>query len=533
MKRRTFLMGSGLVLALAACTPAEPEPTATPTPSPTPTPTPGPVPRPAEAARSAWTTNPYTRGAVSYLPVGATPESRVALRAPVLDRVFFAGEATSTEFPGTVAGAVASGRRAAEEVAAAAAEGERIGVIGAGAAGAIAARRLVDAGFEVLVVEAQDRVGGRIRTAESDSWPLPVELGAAFVPAAGSPLRDGEAIAAIPYPVALETRTASGAPAPSTAEPAAAVAAAVAWAQTQSADASLRNALTGSGAAPVETATPTPSATPLPDATAGAEETVSAGVLLEHYLDVVVGSRTGATAEELSARAGFDPAPPEELSLATGGYQSLVEDALQDIDVLAKSPVVHIRYGEQGVGLRFGTGESLSVDRVIVTVPLGVLRAEVIEFDPALPAATLDAVEELGMGAIETVWLRYDEPFWASEASVWSVADPEADFPLWLNLLPVTGYPVLVGFATAEAAVRVAELSDDDVVTSAVGTLEAFVAAEDETPAVVPTPTPTPTPTATPSVVPKDEPTQRATEAPRTDRPGTHPSTRALRRAVR
>jgi len=179
---------------------------------------------------------------------------------------------------------------------------------------------------------------------------------------------------------------------------------------------------------------------------------------------------------------------------------------------------VQVRYGDDGVGLRFATGESLSVDRAILTVPLGVLQANTVEFDPALPAATLAAVDALGIGAVETVWLHYAEPFWATEASVWTVVDPRSDFPVWLNLLPVTGDPVLVGYAVAEGAERVAELSDDDVVTHALATLAAFVAAEDETPVVVPTatPTPTPTPTFRPSTRPEDEPTQRATEAPPT-----------------
>jgi monoamine oxidase len=509
MKRRTFLLGSGLVLSLAACTPAKPEPTKTPTPSPTPTPTQGPVPRPAASARSSWAANPYARGSVSYLPVGATAETRVSLRAPVADRLFFAGEATSTEAPGTVAGAIASGRRAAEEVLAAAEEGERIGVIGAGAAGATAARRLADAGYEVLVIEAQDRVGGRIRTVDSDSWPLPVELGATFAFAEDEDALTTADVQTIPFPTTVETRSATGTPVPLTPEPAAAVAAAVTWAQAQPADESLRNALTDSGAAPIPLPSPTDAAaTPTPDAA----DTVSAVTLLEHYLDVVVGGKTGATPEELSAQAGFTAVAPDELRLVTGGYQGLVAEALKDIDVLAKSPVVRVRYGDDGVGLRFGTGESLSVDRVILTVPVGVLRAEVIEFDPALPTATLDAVEQLRMGAIETVWLRYEEPFWATEASVWSIADPKADFPVWLNLLPVTGDPVLVGFATAEGAERVTELSDDDVVSHALDVLAAFVVGEDEIPVVVPTPTPTPTPTLT--VPPKNEPTQRATTAP-------------------
>jgi monoamine oxidase len=53
-------------------------------------------------------------------------------------------------------------------------------VIGAGAAGIAAARSLAAAGREVTVLEARDRVGGRVWTAR-DLAPFPVELGAEYV----------------------------------------------------------------------------------------------------------------------------------------------------------------------------------------------------------------------------------------------------------------------------------------------------------------------------------------------------------------
>jgi monoamine oxidase len=54
-------------------------------------------------------------------------------------------------------------------------------VIGAGAAGLAAARELHRAGAEVLVIEARDRIGGRILTRHGDTGALPMELGAEFV----------------------------------------------------------------------------------------------------------------------------------------------------------------------------------------------------------------------------------------------------------------------------------------------------------------------------------------------------------------
>lgn len=55
----------------------------------------------------------------------------------------------------------------------------RILVIGAGAAGARCARMLRDAGRDVVVLEARDRVGGRIHTFEVDGVSL--ELGAQWL----------------------------------------------------------------------------------------------------------------------------------------------------------------------------------------------------------------------------------------------------------------------------------------------------------------------------------------------------------------
>ena len=61
-----------------------------------------------------WRADPFARGAYSYIAVGGTGAPR-ALGRPVDDTLFFAGEATNGDQIGTVAGALASGRRAARE----------------------------------------------------------------------------------------------------------------------------------------------------------------------------------------------------------------------------------------------------------------------------------------------------------------------------------------------------------------------------------------------------------------------------------
>lgn len=62
-----------------------------------------------------WRADPFARGAYSYIGVGGAGAPR-ALGRPVEGTLFFAGEATNGEQIGTVAGALASGRRAAREL---------------------------------------------------------------------------------------------------------------------------------------------------------------------------------------------------------------------------------------------------------------------------------------------------------------------------------------------------------------------------------------------------------------------------------
>ncbi|MFN0095554.1 MAG: FAD-dependent oxidoreductase [Dehalococcoidia bacterium] len=139
------------------------------------------VPSPVAMLRTSWSTDPWTLGSYSFIPAGANPGDRRALREPVAGRIFFAGEAMAIEDPATVHGAIASGRETAERVLTAAKPGELVVVIGAGVAGLMAAQALREGGAEVEVVEARDRIGGRVATVQPAGWPFPLELGASWV----------------------------------------------------------------------------------------------------------------------------------------------------------------------------------------------------------------------------------------------------------------------------------------------------------------------------------------------------------------
>ena len=483
MKRRTFLLGSvsGLSLvALTACEAPTPRPTASVTPKPTATPSL--VPKPAAMRRTSWSADPFARGSFSFPAVGATPEQRAALSQPVDDLLFFAGEATSADAFGTVQGARESGQRAARDVGAAAAAGERIAVIGAGIAGLTAARDLQDAGFDVVVVEARDRIGGRINTVTDKDWPFPIELGAAFVRRTGQTTLDEDLIdrgvATAPFSQVPEARTAAGTVVEVPDTGAQAVASALEWAAEQPADVSIAVALADSGASKLSTT----------DADTG----VSDADWLDYQITVLLDPKTGAPVTEQSSwyseanmEANSEASPKADAGtdvdlggdrIVLGGFATLLVDVSEGIDVLSSSVVTRIAYSDAGASLRLGNGESLSADRVIITVPLGVLKTKVMEFDPPLPFAHRGAIAALGMGTLDKIWLQFDEPFWDTDAPLWSTVGGDDDFRIWINMVPLTGEPVLVGLVAAETALRLAEVDDDEFLAAALSSLEPFLA---------------------------------------------------------
>lgn len=428
---------------------------------------------------------------------GSHPVLIDVLQTSVDGRIFLAGEATAmaSDGSGTVAGAFASGTRVASAVRLEASPGERIAIIGAGIAGAIAASTLVESGFDVIVLEARDRVGGRINTVNAPDWPIPLELGVSVTASDPADPVTADLNAARVRTERLSggvlLRSAAGTEVTPSAAGRDAVSAAHAWAVREHRDVSLSSALLLSGAV-VATEAEAPPAAPSGE--------VNEADRVQHFLDTVVADATGADAREVSALYGLpatllgttptgalpSPAPPgsaeaagysQNQSVVLGGYDSIVRRALADVDVALSSVVTQVYRASDRVGIRLITGESIQVDRVIVTAPIGVLKSGDLAFDPPLPAAHQRAIATSGMGDNDSLWLRYDEPFWATDTTQWSAVDHTGTLGIiqWRNLLPLTGEPILVGITGADRARRLSTAPDSAVLQAATASLNGFL----------------------------------------------------------
>ncbi|MFB9311197.1 hypothetical protein BJY17_002987 [Agromyces hippuratus] len=477
--RRTFIAASlsgFATLALASCTWPEPSPSPLPSTAPPTTAPPAPtngVPVPTAMRRSRWGVDPFSRGAFSFDSVGSTPQLRRALAEPVEGRLVFAGEATDPDRPGTLEGARASGIRAAADLARLGTAGERVAVIGAGLAGLTAARELVDAGFEVVVLEARDRLGGRIHSTDAPGFDTTVELGGVFTgdDDALLDMLHEASVDTVPFTAEVSATTTTGLRVPIPPTGPDAVATAQEWAATQPHDVSLATALTGSGATPLSA---------VPD-----DAGVSPADWLAHTINSGVAPSTGAITSAISATQ-YDADRIDQLGdLVTGRLSDLVDALAGPLEIAVSSVVTSIAYTDRRVSLRLDSGESLTADRAVVTIPLGVLKTDTVEFSPTLPLMHQRAISLLGMGVVDTVWLRFDEAFWRADVAVPPDApdddapgDDDADSPglttpnvltvvgelspvaTWIDVGLASGEPILLGLIAAVQATRLETLDD-------------------------------------------------------------------------
>ncbi len=366
-----------------------------------------------------WRHDPWALGSYSFLARGARIDDRKALGAPVGDRVFFAGEATEPDKPSTVHGAVMSGRRAAREILAigSSAGAGPIVVIGAGASGLAAAQALSEAGREVIVLEARDRIGGRVLTDRSLGAPL--DLGASWIHGV-----DGNPLTALADQVGAQRAVTQ-------------------WRRMRVYDAEGRR-----------------------------RRYLFLPRAFRHTLDYELGFAADMDDLDPAALEMSDSFPGDE-AVFPGGYDQILPALAGDYPVRLGRPVDAVSWTGAGAEILTATTESITASCILLTVPLGVLKAGAIAFEPGLPAGKQAAIDRLGMGLLDKVYLKFDAAFWPAEMDGFGfMAREPGRFSGWFNLYKVIGEPVLLGFTAGRAADALDDLSDEAITAEALRAVE-------------------------------------------------------------
>ena len=96
------------------------------------------------------------------------------------------------------------------------------------------------------------------------------------------------------------------------------------------------------------------------------------------------------------------------------GYIQIIDALRKNISVLTNKVVQHIDYSQDIIRIITENGECFSASQIIVTVPLGVLKKHHIQFFPELSQKKTQAINDLGFGTFNKLYVSFDHCFWKS-----------------------------------------------------------------------------------------------------------------------
>lgn len=340
-------------------------------------------------------------------------------------------------------------------------------VVGAGIAGLAAARDLVTAERRVIVLESRDRVGGRIFTDRTWGGP-PIDLGASWIHGP-----KGNAVAALARDLGVVTVATDWEAARITDEKGRVLTATERERIAARLDKVLRQIADDEADdddGPLDAAIERAAKKLGLDAKARVELAWAAATTLEHEFAGDLSRLSRRHFDEGKADRGGDLLFPK-------GYDQITNALAKGLDVRLDHRVTRVRHDDDGVSVQ-AAGRTFRAQRIVVTLPLGVLKAGSVQFEPALPAATRQAIDRIGVGVLDKVYLRFSEPFWPADVQVLGcVTARRGDFAAAVAVHRAAGENVLLCLNAGSFAAELAARSDDAIVAAAVARMRTMFGA--------------------------------------------------------
>lgn len=171
------------------------------------------------------------------------------------------------------------------------------------------------------------------------------------------------------------------------------------------------------------------------------------------FINFVYEQDWSADAADLSVQAeedgepyrGGDPIPLR-------GFEAILKTLSSNINIQLDHQVLAVEQFSDTVELtvsHHGQSKVMRAKRVLVTVPVSILQAGKIRFKPALSTRKREAINLIGMGHLNKVWLKFPEVFWDDQQAILRVSPDKDRFSVWVNIHQVSQQPYLLAMSTA------------------------------------------------------------------------------------
>lgn len=325
--------------------------------------------------------------------------------------------------------------------------GKTVLVIGAGIAGLTAAKKLKDKGFTVIVIEAQEKIGGRLRT--DRSLGIAFDEGASWIHGPnGNPITKLASQSGVNTYLTDDDNLAvfdnNG----------------TAYSDTflDSQYTEFENALNAVRVAGTKRQS-------FQTIFNSLYPTQANNRLWKYMLSAYLEFDTGGDISKLSSKHFYDDeAFRGKDVIVINGYDKVANLLGQGLDIRLNSRVSEINYKETKSLVKVNEN-SIEADYVIVSVPLGVLKNNSIAFKPSLPAIKLSAIQNIQMGNVNKFLFIWDTPFWDTNIQyIGYTSETKGKFNYLMNMLkflPTTNG--LMTFAFGDYATVTETMTDAEI----------------------------------------------------------------------
>ncbi|WP_322816045.1 NAD(P)/FAD-dependent oxidoreductase [Chloroflexus sp.] len=316
-------------------------------------------------------------------------------------------------------------------------------VIGAGIAGLAAAYALQAAGLQVIVVEARQRIGGRIWT---DTRYGPVECGAEFIH--GHRAATWELVQRAGLPTSRWGRDRLFA----------------VGNQILAANQSLGQSVIALYQHICNYRGPELSVAELLEQSAAAPEVK---ILVGRWLANIEGADLNQLSATALARERRLSTIGEDNFHIDCGYERLLAPLSVGLRIELGAAVTLVRWDSDQVEVGLVDGRRLQAHYLVVTVPVSLLQAGIPAFDPPLPAEKQAAIAAIPMGHVTKLVIWFDRQFWPD----FTVLSTDGEIATWWPVLSAHT-PTLMGYMGGRQALMVADLGQDKAITVALCELQ-------------------------------------------------------------
>lgn len=150
-----------------------------------------------------------------------------------------------------------------------------------------------------------------------------------------------------------------------------------------------------------------------------------------------------------------------------GGFAQLLKPLAENVDIRFNQSVCSVSIQtisekQTIVNVKTEKGNQFKCRYCILTPSPPVLRD--IEFTPKLPQSKQLVLEKMKMGLLNIVVFEFSSLFWPPEINFIGVTETNETFPLFLNIFPITGKPILMCQTYGDFAKRIEKMKENEII---------------------------------------------------------------------